>query len=123
MARRVIREEREQRGCFGWGLLILFWLFNDFMVYAVFGGLFNISRLAPAADQAEQTGRAIGTGIGLWLLASVWVMGDLILGIPVLLTRGHRVMVEETPQDDRDVDTSRWSERDRVAYDNRRAAE
>ncbi|MNR35776.1 hypothetical protein D3C85_1536430 [compost metagenome] len=40
-----------------------------------------------AASSAEQAGAAIGTGIGAVMIIGLWVFGDIILGLFVLLTR------------------------------------
>ena len=43
--------------------------------------------VSSASSDAEQAGAAIGTGIGMFLIFTVWAIGDIILGIFVLLTR------------------------------------
>jgi len=40
-----------------------------------------------AGSSAEQAGTAIGTGIGAAMIISLWVCGDIILGLFVILTR------------------------------------
>lgn len=93
---RITRIEKRQRGIFGWIFLLLFWGFNAFMVLWVFGAISATSQLGASADRYEQAGRAIGTGIAFWFILSIWVMGDLILGVLMLLTRGRKVTIEET---------------------------
>ena len=65
------------------------WLFIGFnvlmLVWLVVG--FNAASNVGAVSEAEQAGRAIGTGIGIALILGLWVFGDIILGLLVLLTR------------------------------------
>ena len=45
---------------------------------------------------AEQIGAGIGATMGITALLVLWALGDLILGILVLITRGDKVIIEET---------------------------
>lgn len=89
------RIERRKRGIFGWVFLILFWGFNAVMAVSLVGGLSeNSTQYATLATDAERAGYAAGTAIGAGLMLTVWVMGAIILGLFVLLTRGSKVVVE-----------------------------
>ena len=89
------RIERRKRGVFGWIFLILFWGFNAVMAVSFFGGLSgNSAQYATLASDAERAGYAIGTAIGAGMILTIWVMGAIILGLFVLLTRGSKVIVE-----------------------------
>lgn len=93
----VTRIEKRKRGIFGWVFLILFWAFNALMLAWFIGGMGATSEtVAAAASDAERAGAAIGTMIGAGMILSIWVMGDIILGVLVLLTRGKKVIVETT---------------------------
>lgn len=47
----------------------------------------NASQGMSGLSGAEQAGAAIGIGIGPMLILSIWVIGDIILGLFVLFTR------------------------------------
>jgi hypothetical protein len=51
-----------------------------------------------ATSEAEQAGRAIGGAIGSGMLLTMWALGDIILGLFVLLSRGRKTIIEETVQ-------------------------
>ena len=38
-------------------------------------------------SEAEKAGGAVGAGLGAVLILSIWVIGDIILGLFVLFTR------------------------------------
>ncbi|EJI0834877.1 TPA: hypothetical protein SI496_003731, partial [Escherichia coli] len=40
-----------------------------------------------ATSDAEKAGAVIGTGLGLITIGSLWVIGDIIIGILVFLTK------------------------------------
>lgn len=66
----------------------IFILFNILMVYSLFAGLSGSGEVINhATSEAERAGAAIGTGLGVVALGSIWVIGDIIIGIFVLLTR------------------------------------
>ncbi|WP_156453336.1 hypothetical protein [Polycladidibacter hongkongensis] len=49
-------------------------------------------------SDAESAGLAIGGTIGSGMLLTFWVLGDIILGLFVLFTRGKKVITEEVVQ-------------------------
>ena len=61
--------------------------FNLLMAIWVFGGVGRAVSQTQALSGAEQAGAAIGTGIGAAMLVTLWVVGDIILGLFVLFTR------------------------------------
>lgn len=66
----------------------LFIIFNAFMLFSLVQGIGGASEIIGSAkDDIEQAGAVIGTGLGMSMLLSLWVMGDIILGLFVLFTR------------------------------------
>ncbi|MGF2652855.1 hypothetical protein ACQUWL_16660 [Serratia marcescens] len=66
----------------------LFILFNILMILWVIFGMGGASDVySNAQSSAEQAGAAIGTGLAIGMIATIWVIGDIIIGILVLLTR------------------------------------
>lgn len=59
---------------------MIFWLVSYFNA---------ISDMGTGKSEAEQVGTAIGATLGTGFLASIWVVGDIILGILVLFTRAR----------------------------------
>lgn len=77
-----------KRGFFGKLIKFAFVLFNVLMIIWLFGYFAQISELdAKQASDAGRAGVAIGATLGVGMLGSIWVMGDIILGLLVLLTR------------------------------------
>ncbi|MDX5558875.1 hypothetical protein [Escherichia coli] len=76
-----------------WRILFLlikwiFILFNIFMIYTLLVGLGGTSEIINnATSDAEKAGAVIGTGLGLITIGSLWVIGDIIIGILVFLTK------------------------------------
>lgn len=95
---RIIRRETRKRGFFGWVFLIIFVLFNLYMAYALFAGLANVGSSPMPDSEAGRAGAAIGTTIGLGLILGIWASGAVITGLLALLTRGNKVVVEETAE-------------------------
>ncbi|WP_439413136.1 zinc ribbon domain-containing protein [Enterobacter ludwigii] len=80
--------KKPKRTLFGKLMKWVFILFNLLMIYSVFAGLGGSSEVYhSAANNAERAGAAIGTGLGMIMLGSIWVVGDIILGMFVLFTR------------------------------------
>lgn len=63
----------------GFNVLMVMWLVS----YS--GDIVEMSE--GAASEAERTGAAIGGTLGAGLILTVWVMGDIILGLATVLTR------------------------------------
>jgi hypothetical protein len=61
--------------------------FNILMIIWLISGMGTATEGFDTMTEAEQLGTAIGAGIGLWMIISIWVLGDIILGLFVLFTR------------------------------------
>ena len=55
--------------------------------WIVSGLLTGGGAVAESGNEFEAAGAAIGTGLGVSIIACVWAVVDIILGIIVLLTR------------------------------------
>lgn len=87
--------ERRRRGFFGWLFLLVFWAFNAFMLWVLFVGLSgNAATYAKLASDAERSGHAAGTAIGVTMIMTFWALGAVILGLAAYFTRGRREMIE-----------------------------
>lgn len=82
-----VQLRKPKRGFFGklikWGFIG----FNVLMLVWFIGGMGAATDGMDAMSEAERTGAAIGTGLGAAMLLGIWVVGDIILGLLVLLTR------------------------------------
>jgi hypothetical protein len=93
----IVRREKRVRGWFGKIVKLIFILFNVLMLIwlissmGVVGNVYN-----SASSSAEQAGASIGAAIGMGFIVSIWGFGDIILGLFVLLTRGEKIIIEET---------------------------
>lgn len=74
------------RSAFGKLVKFAFIAFNVLMPIWIMAGLGGASEYQ-AASEAQRAGHAVGTGIGVMILLSIWVFGDIILGLFVLFTR------------------------------------
>ena len=82
------RIRKPRRGQFGviveWGFV----LFNIVMALWLFSCWRAIGEMSQdAISTAEEAGTAIGATIGSGMLLTIWVFGDIILGMFVLFTR------------------------------------
>ncbi len=93
MAKAGYREVKGRRGLFGHLFLWSFVGFNILMAAWLFFGLGAATDNYQELTAAEQAGTAIGAGIGAVMIFVIWAVGDVILGIPVLLTRPSRTLV------------------------------
>ncbi|SIO36920.1 zinc-ribbon domain-containing protein [Rhodovulum sp. ES.010] len=79
---------KPRRGLFGTifkGLLIVF---NIVMLLWLIGYIGVLSDMnAGLTDEAERAGAFVGGTIGMGMLLALWAMGDVVLGLLVLLTR------------------------------------
>ncbi|HPQ44220.1 MAG TPA: hypothetical protein PKZ42_08320 [Syntrophales bacterium] len=76
-----------KRSIFGKIVKWTFILFNILMVIWIFAGMNAATEGMQAMSEAERTGAEIGTGIGIMMIVTLWVFGDVILGLFVLFTR------------------------------------
>lgn len=89
---------RPRRGFFGTLFKLLFIVFNLLMVLWMAGGIMALSNpdlelteIAKHTDpETMEAARMLGGGIGLTFILFVWALGDIILGLFVLLTRPRR---------------------------------
>ena len=78
---------REKLGVFGWISRIVFLGFTLLMLYWIFVHGGNV------AQDVDSTAGAIGVGIGITALVIIWLVGTVIFGIWVLLTRPAKTLV------------------------------
>lgn len=78
---------KPKRGFFGKIIIALFWLFNLFMAFWLWGGSNAALEKSKGLTGAEQVGATIGTGLGVTMILVLWVIGAAILGLMALLTR------------------------------------
>ncbi|MCC1491556.1 zinc ribbon domain-containing protein [Cognatishimia sp. F0-27] len=78
---------KPKRGFFGVLIKWTFILFNILMLVWLVGGTGAAVDTQAGLSGAELAGAQIGTGIGVALILSIWVIGDIILGLLVLFTR------------------------------------
>ena len=93
MAKNGYREIKGKRSLFGHLVLWSFVGFNLLMIAWLVYGLGAVTEGYQEMSSAEQAGAAIGTGIGAAMIFVIWAVGDIILGIPVLLTRPSKTFV------------------------------
>jgi hypothetical protein len=90
----VVRRETRERSALGKLIKWLFIAFNIAMIIWIVGGLTAASKIQ-VHSVAEQAGLAIGSAIGFASLLVLWAIGDVILGILVLFSRGDKIITEE----------------------------
>jgi hypothetical protein len=92
-----VRTEVRKRGFFGKVFKFLFVLFNVLMLIWVISYWSTVAPLFDERlDSAGRTGAAIGTTLGTTFLLFLWALGDVILGLLTLLSRGQKIIIEET---------------------------
>jgi len=89
----IVRTEKRERSVAGKVIKWIFIAFNLLMALWLVGGLHSASKIQ-TFSAAEQIGAGIGVTIGVTVLLVLWALGDLILGILVLITRGNKVLIE-----------------------------
>lgn len=66
----------------------LFILFNILMAIWLIGGVASSAYVINnTISNTERAGTLLGTGLGASIILTLWVIGDVILGLFVLLTR------------------------------------
>jgi hypothetical protein len=91
----IVRTEKRERSVAGKFIKWAFVGFNILMAVWIVGGLHSVSQIQTHST-AEQIASGIGATIGVTFLLTLWALGDLILGILVLVTRGNTVIIEES---------------------------
>lgn len=93
---RIVRTEVRKRGFLGKIIKFTFIAFNLLMALFLFVGVGGLSEGAQKLQSdAEMAGYGIGAAIGIGGLIFLWVAGDIILGLFVLLTRGKKTIIDE----------------------------
>lgn len=83
-----VQLRKPKRGFFGKLIKWSFIVFNILMIFWLFSYFGSVGEITNATgSDAGKAGAAIGGAIGTGMLLSVWVFGDIILGLFVLLTR------------------------------------
>ena len=96
---KIIRTVKHVRGPFGKFIKWLFIIFNGLMALWLFSYWIDVAPMVSESESgAAQAGAAIGSTIGTGLILMLWMIGDIILGIPVLFSRGKRIEIEETAE-------------------------
>jgi hypothetical protein len=89
----IVQREVSDRTLFG---KIVKWVFLGFNVLMLIWMVFAFAAVGDmnhqAVNDAERAGAAIGTGLGMTFLLFVWGVGDVILGLFVLLTRRKKLI-------------------------------
>ncbi len=93
MAKTGYREIKGKRSLFGHLILLSFVGFNLLMIAWLFLGVGAATDGYEAMTAAEQAGTAVGTGIGAVMILVIWAIGDIIFGIPLLLSRPSKTLV------------------------------
>jgi len=76
-----------------WALAI----FNVLILVWLVTGL-NAAGSVPVGSEAEEVGRAIGTGIGVTFIAFTWFVGFVVLGLVWLMSRPKESVLIYGPQ-------------------------
>ncbi len=82
-----VQLRKAKRGFFGKLFKWSFIGFNALMLFWAIAGFNTATKDIGTLTGAEQAGAAIGTGIGMAMVLTVWVLGAIILGMFVLFTR------------------------------------
>lgn len=82
-----VRLRKAKRTIMGKIFKWLFILFNVAMIYSFVASIGGIRDMPETKSSAEQAGRAIGATLSFGVLLTIWVFGDVILGLFVLFTR------------------------------------
>lgn len=93
----------------------VFIAFNLLMLWSLIRGMSALSSM-PVHSDAERAGQTLGSAIGLTWLLTMWTLGDIVLGIFVLLTRGDRLVIEEAvdaPRPTGVAELSNWIDQNR----------
>ena len=93
----IVRTEVRKRGFFGKVFKFLFVLFNVLMLIWLISYWSTVAPLFDERlDSAARAGAGIGTTLGTTFLLLLWALGDVILGLLTLFSRGQKIIIEET---------------------------
>jgi hypothetical protein len=90
----VTKIEKRHRSFIGQIIFLAFIGFNLLMLVWLVSGFLSVSAV-PVENDVERVGLAIGAALGLGMVLLIWVIGAILLGIGVVVTRGDRIVVEE----------------------------
>ncbi|WP_105436505.1 hypothetical protein [Neorhizobium tomejilense] len=82
-----VQLRKPKRGFFGKLFKWSFIVFNALMAISLVSGFNAATKDYNGLSGAEQAGAAIGTGLGVMMVITIWVIGAIILGMFVLFTR------------------------------------
>ncbi len=82
-----VQLRKPKRGFMGKLFKWSFVAFNILMAIWLFAGMNNATKGIENLSGAEQAGAAIGTGMGAFLILTIWMIGAIILGLFVMFTR------------------------------------
>jgi len=82
-----VQLKKATRTFFGKIIKWLFIGFNILMLFWLISYMGTIGEAVSTGTEAESAGAAIGGAMGTGMLLSIWVFGDIIIGIFVLFTR------------------------------------
>lgn len=92
----TVQKEVSDRSFFGKLVKWVFIGFNILMLIWLFAGMNAAGdAMENTINEAERAGAAIGTTIGMGLVLFIWAVGDVVLGILVLLTRRKKIITVE----------------------------
>lgn len=93
---QIVRIEQRKRGIFGTIVWWLFLAFNAFMAAWMYFAISSVAEVASqTSDAAQQAGAAIGGTIASGMILWLWLLGAVILGLIVALSRGKKVTIEK----------------------------
>jgi hypothetical protein len=96
-ATKIVRTEKTVRGPFGKLVKWAFILFNIVMLCSVLAFCAHVGNVVnESASDAETAGAGIGGALGSGFLMMIWLVGDVVLGMFVLFTKGKKIVTEET---------------------------
>ncbi|WP_370931493.1 hypothetical protein [Bartonella sp. DGB1] len=92
----TIQKEIRQRSIIGKIIKWIFIAFNILMLLWLGSVIFLTGDIiSSSSDAAFQAGAVFGGAFAMGIILNVWVIGDIILGILTLLTRGTKYIITE----------------------------
>jgi len=93
---RIVRREHHRRGVFGWIVKLAFVGYNLLMAVWLWMSWRAMGEGYAELSEEGKAGAAIGGMMGTGVILFFWASGAVILGLAVLLTRGKKVIIEES---------------------------
>ena len=94
---KVVRTEKTVRGPIGQIVKWTFIIFNIVMLCLMVAFCGHVGEVVnQSASDAETAGAGLGGALGSGFLLMIWLVGDVVLGLFVLFTKGKKTVVEET---------------------------